>query len=88
LDALEAAEVADPMAEGEPANGIAGANENAGDGQNGGAGFNADVPNPDLEEKPNVISLFFKMMFAPVDGIFILLAFFTAYKVGSGQATG
>ena len=28
------------------------------------------------------------LMFSPMDGLFILLAFFTAYKVGSGQATG
>jgi hypothetical protein len=24
-------------------------------------------------------------MFSPIDGLFILLAFFTAYKVGSGE---
>ena len=26
-------------------------------------------------------------LFGPIDGLFILLAFFTAYKVGSGEAT-
>ena len=26
-------------------------------------------------------------LFGPMDGLFILLAFFTAYKVGSGEAT-
>ena len=33
---------------------------------------------------PNFIKLFFESMFDPFDSIFILLAFFTAYKVGSG----
>ena len=28
---------------------------------------------------------FFSLMFGPMDGIFVLLAFFTAYKVGSGK---
>lgn len=30
---------------------------------------------------------FFSLMFGPMDGIFVLLAFFTAYKVGSGKPT-
>ena len=29
----------------------------------------------------------FSVMFSPVDGLFILLAVGTAYKLGSGQAT-
>jgi hypothetical protein len=33
------------------------------------------------------IALFFATMFSPFDAIFILLAFFTAYKVGSGEMT-
>ena len=34
-----------------------------------------------------LIALFFASMFSPIDGIFILMAFFTAYAVGSGQMT-
>ncbi len=39
------------------------------------------------DDQPGAIGLFFKLMFSPIDGIFILLAFFTAYSVGSGQMT-
>ncbi|HEX2473301.1 MAG TPA: hypothetical protein VHK01_01065 [Lacipirellulaceae bacterium] len=51
------------------------------------------VPNVNLadelaeDDEPGAIGMFFKLMFSPIDGIFILLAFFTAYKVGSGQVT-
>ncbi len=38
-----------------------------------------------LDDQPGFLSLFFQSMFHPIDGLFILLAFFTAYKVGSGQ---
>ncbi len=38
-------------------------------------------------ENPGLIALFFKLMFSPIDGIFILFAFFTAYRVGSGGMT-
>jgi predicted Zn finger-like uncharacterized protein len=34
-----------------------------------------------------LLALFFASMFSPIDGIFVLLAFFTAYKVGSGKLT-
>ncbi len=52
----------------------------------------ADVPDiaqpPDGgQENPGPVALFFKLMFSPIDGLFILLAFFTAYRVGSGSAT-
>jgi hypothetical protein len=49
---------------------------------------NQDVAD-DPAEAPDIgfIGLFFKHMFSPIDGLFILFAFFTAYKVGSGQAT-
>ena len=33
-----------------------------------------------------VIALVFRHMFAPIDAVFILLAFFTAYKLGSGAS--
>ena len=36
-------------------------------------------------EGPSMMKLFFSEMFSPIDGLFILLAFFTAYKVGSGE---
>jgi hypothetical protein len=39
------------------------------------------------QENPGLIVLFFKLMFSPIDGIFILFAFFTAYRVGSGGMT-
>ena len=39
------------------------------------------------DEEPGLVRLLFASMFSPVDGIFILLAFFTAYGVGSGQMT-
>ncbi len=51
------------------------------------------VPNANLadelaeDDEPGAIGMFFKLMFSPIDGIFILLAFFTAYSVGSGQMT-
>jgi predicted Zn finger-like uncharacterized protein len=45
-----------------------------------------DAADPDGEAE-GLIGLFFASMFSPVDGIFILLAFFTAYGVGSGQMT-
>jgi hypothetical protein len=41
----------------------------------------------DADDEPGAVALFFKLMFRPIDGIFILLAFFTAYSVGSGQMT-
>jgi len=34
-----------------------------------------------------LVALFFQEMFHPIDGLFILFAFFTAYKVGSGKRT-
>jgi hypothetical protein len=37
------------------------------------------------DDEPGLVGLLFASMFTPIDGIFILLAFFTAYKVGSGQ---
>ncbi|MGD9724578.1 MAG: hypothetical protein AB7O59_04065 [Pirellulales bacterium] len=40
-----------------------------------------DVP----QQGPGLVSLFFQEMFSPIDGLFILLAFCTAYKLGSGQ---
>ena len=39
------------------------------------------------EEMPGFISLFFQSMFRPLDGLFMLFAFFTAYKIGSGKPT-
>jgi hypothetical protein len=33
-------------------------------------------------------ALFVGMLFSPIDGLFILLAVATAYKVGSGKMTG
>ena len=42
----------------------------------------------DAEPAPSLIGLFFSSMFGPMDALFILLAFFTAYKVGSGSVTG
>ncbi len=44
-------------------------------------------PQVDLVEEPGFVSMFFQTMFNPIDGLFILLAFFTAYKVGSGKMT-
>lgn len=44
-------------------------------------------PPPDDGQEPGFITLFFTEMFGPFDSIFILLAFFTAYKLGSGQMT-
>jgi hypothetical protein len=40
-----------------------------------------------VEEEPGMVGVFFKEMFSPIDGLFILLAFFTAYRVGSGKQT-
>jgi hypothetical protein len=49
---------------------------------------NADEPRDvAIEDPPNPAGEFFKLMFSPIDGLFILLAFFTAYKIGSGQMT-
>jgi hypothetical protein len=48
------------------------------------------APGADAEleiEEPSFVKLFFTEMFSPIDGLFILLAFFTAYKVGSGEMT-
>jgi hypothetical protein len=42
---------------------------------------------PAGEELPSKSFLFFHGMFGLIDGIFILLAFFTAYKIGSGKAS-
>jgi hypothetical protein len=39
---------------------------------------------PDAQS-PSLIATFFSAMFGPMDAIFILLAFFTAYKIGSGN---
>ena len=38
-------------------------------------------------DRPSSIGIFFRTMFGPIDAVFILLAFFTAYKLGSGAAT-
>ncbi len=38
-------------------------------------------------DEPSLVGLFFRAMFGPIDAVFILLAFFTAYKLGSGAAT-
>jgi hypothetical protein len=38
-------------------------------------------------EEPNLVALFFSTMFRPFDAIFILIAFFTAYRVGSGEGS-
>jgi DNA-directed RNA polymerase subunit RPC12/RpoP len=46
----------------------------------------ADVVEPE-EDGPSLVGLFFAAMFSPIDGLFILLAFFTAYKLGSGVTT-
>jgi predicted Zn finger-like uncharacterized protein len=50
-----------------------------------------DIANEDVaampvdgEEAPEYLSVLWEM-FSPIDGLFILLAFFTAYKVGSGE---
>jgi hypothetical protein len=45
-------------------------------------------PEPVGEEEPSLVGAFFSTMFGPMDALFILLAFFTAYKVGSGSMTG
>jgi hypothetical protein len=39
---------------------------------------------PDAQS-PSLIATFFSAMFGPMDAIFTLLAFFTAYKIGSGN---
>jgi hypothetical protein len=53
-----------------------------------GAVANVDLADELAEDdEPGAIGMFFKIMFSPIDGIFILLAFFTAYSVGSGQVT-
>lgn len=44
-------------------------------------------PQPVEEETPSLVGAFFSMMFGPIDAIFILFAFFTAYKIGSGGST-
>jgi hypothetical protein len=41
----------------------------------------------EAEENPSLIGLFFSAMFGPMDAVFILLAFFTAYKIGSGTSS-
>jgi hypothetical protein len=45
-----------------------------------------EVPVAEVEP-PGLVGAFFSSMFSPIDGLFILLAFFTAYKVGSGKMT-
>ena len=45
-------------------------------------------PEPAEEDEPSLVGAFFSIMFGPMDALFILLAFFTAYKVGSGSMTG
>ena len=45
-------------------------------------------PEPVEADEPSLIGLFFSTMFGPMDALFILFAFFTAYKVGSGSMTG
>jgi hypothetical protein len=60
--------------------------QDAGDGA--GAGPNVDVADELADDdEPGAIGMFFKLMFSPIDGIFILLAVGTAYSVGSGQMT-
>jgi hypothetical protein len=44
-------------------------------------------PPPADEETPSLVGAFFSLMFGPIDGLFILFAFFTAYKIGSGGST-
>jgi hypothetical protein len=39
----------------------------------------------DAAPAPSLVGLFFRTMFGPMDAVFILLAFFTAYRVGSGS---
>ncbi len=39
------------------------------------------------EEIPSTAKLFFKTCFDPIDGVFMLIAFFTAYGVGSGKSS-
>jgi hypothetical protein len=38
-----------------------------------------------LPEEESVFGALLGVLFTPMDGLFILLAFFTAYKVGSGE---
>jgi hypothetical protein len=51
----------------------------------------AEMPLPDEGDEeagqPGFVALFFREMFNPIDGLFMLLAFATAYKVGSGKQT-
>jgi hypothetical protein len=50
------------------------------------SGLGEDPLGEDPEE-PSLVSLFFSTMFGPIDGLFILLAFATAYRLGSGAVT-
>jgi hypothetical protein len=43
---------------------------------------------PIEDEDVSLVGLFFTALFRPIDGLFILLACFTAYKLGSGSVTG
>jgi hypothetical protein len=62
--------------------------EDQADGVDQAAGVDEEaLAAADAEAPPNFVSLFFESMFSPFDSIFILLAFFTAYKVGSGEMT-
>ncbi len=67
----------------------------AGDGEINAAANIVDQPDavvvgrePVEEDEPSLVGAFFSIMFGPMDALFILLAFFTAYKVGSGSMTG
>jgi hypothetical protein len=53
----------------------------------GRAGAVVISPPPAEEEAPSLVGAFFSMMFGPMDALFILFAFFTAYKIGSGGST-
>ncbi len=44
------------------------------------------IPDGAGEAAPSNLSLFFQFSFGPIDGLFILLAFFSAYRVGSGAS--
>lgn len=47
----------------------------------------AEAPAEDAGDDVSLVGLFFSTMFGPIDGLFILLAFFSAYKLGSGAIT-
>jgi predicted Zn finger-like uncharacterized protein len=90
----------EPYEKAEQAREAAALAQNEGDGR---AGVDGQTPDGDADEADadsrnaadnladgegaGAIAALFLLMFRPVDGIFILLAFFTAYKVGSGTMT-